>query len=271
MTASWHPFSVHFEEVIAALEEHVRNGVEQPDQHRFVFQSALTAYALPRPAYAITEVRGTMQQSRHRLRTRRRFQLREQPDHLVGAAGTTPGRGQWRRRPVHLPRPSVRPDGFQRRQRHQHPGARGRARADGALRADGRGLPPHVHSFATGVALDNVVALLGVKRIPAQKATGKVTFARRTTTNRAAPLTRHASPDLTGHRFVTSSGFDRRGRRRGRRNKGRPARSRRQRRLGAITVMPTRPPGVNSVTMPRQPAAAQADPNEQLRQRARPR
>ena len=162
MSASWHPFSVHFEDVIAALEEHVRNGVEQPDQHRFVFQSAVTAYELPRPGVCHHRGPRDHQQSPHRLRARRRFQLREQPDHLVGAAGTTPRRGQRRRRPVHLPRASVRPDGFQRRQRHQHPGARGRARADGALRADGRGLPPRVHRFRDG-------GCAGQRRRPARR------------------------------------------------------------------------------------------------------
>ncbi|HEX2172927.1 MAG TPA: hypothetical protein VHL09_10840, partial [Dehalococcoidia bacterium] len=53
-----HPFSVPYENLIAALEDRIRYGVEQPDRARFVFQRAVTSYELPRTAYAVTRVSG---------------------------------------------------------------------------------------------------------------------------------------------------------------------------------------------------------------------
>src|SRR5215212_10100756 len=55
-----HPFSIRYEDLIASLEDRIRNGVEQPDRARPVFQRAVSTYELPRTAYAITRVSGLL-------------------------------------------------------------------------------------------------------------------------------------------------------------------------------------------------------------------
>jgi len=51
-----HPFSVPYVDVIAALEDRVRHGTEQPAQWRFYYRGTLSAYELPRIARSITSV-----------------------------------------------------------------------------------------------------------------------------------------------------------------------------------------------------------------------
>jgi hypothetical protein len=51
-------FAASFADVIEAMEERVRNGVEQPAAFTVVFQAQVTNYELPRLAFAITRVTG---------------------------------------------------------------------------------------------------------------------------------------------------------------------------------------------------------------------
>src|SRR5580765_3215763 len=56
------PFSVPFEALIEALEDRVRNGVEQPDERSFIFKRNVTSYELSSAAYAVTRVTGLVNQ-----------------------------------------------------------------------------------------------------------------------------------------------------------------------------------------------------------------
>jgi uncharacterized phage protein gp47/JayE len=51
-------FTASLADVVAALEARVREGVEQPDSYVAIFKSSVTSYELPRPAFAITRVSG---------------------------------------------------------------------------------------------------------------------------------------------------------------------------------------------------------------------
>ena len=199
-----HPFSVPYEDVIAALEDRVRNGVEQPDRARFVFQRAVSSYELPREAYAITRVSGLMgglfavftpglhfQFSNNRVvwihdderpdensRIDVEYTYRDRPAGLTDFnAGSVVGT---------LVRAAAREMKLLYEQMDE---AYRRAFID----------------VAEGVALDNVVALLGVGRNPALPAQGEVTFFRRAPAG-VIPIpagTRIA--DESGRLFVTTA------------------------------------------------------------------
>ena len=55
-----HPFSIPYENLITAMEDRIRWGVEQPDRARFTFRNGVSSYELPREAYAISRVTGLM-------------------------------------------------------------------------------------------------------------------------------------------------------------------------------------------------------------------
>jgi uncharacterized phage protein gp47/JayE len=199
-----HPFSVPYAELIAALEDRIRNGVEQPDQARFVFKSAVSTYELPRPGYAITQVTGMKDHKPMTFLPDEHYRFAN--NRIVWTnADQRPDEGS--RLFVdytYLERPAGLTD--------FNPGS-----VTGTLiRAVAREVKvlyeqmdeAYRRAFidvATGVALDNVVAVLGMARNPAIKATGAVTFLRKTAANNAVVIpvnTRIA--DEGGREFVTT-------------------------------------------------------------------
>ncbi len=200
------PFSRPYAELIAELERRLREGVEQPDRAALVFNNDVASYPLPSVARAVTRVTG-----------------------LVGSRFTVfdPGRDYrfssnlliWREG-------GLRPDQGARFEveftfREPPSGLTDFNPGSGVstlVRAVARGIKvlyeqmdeAYRRAFveqATGVALDNVVALLGVARNPAQKARGEVTFQIQRAAGETvliAPGTRVA--DATGREFVTTAG-----------------------------------------------------------------
>lgn len=200
-----HPFSVPYEQLINSLEQSLREGVEQPDTESFIFRAAQDAYELPRLAYAIVRVSG-----------------------LLGGRFTVFGPGQdydflnnrviFRRGDVKRPDDGSRFDvEYTYRERPAgltdfNPGS-----VVGTLvRVVARELKllyeqmdqSYRRAFidvAAGVALDNVVALLGVTRNPVIRATGHVMFFRKTAAKDPVTIptgTRLAEPN--GRLFETT-------------------------------------------------------------------
>ncbi|UBF27080.1 baseplate J/gp47 family protein [Kovacikia minuta CCNUW1] len=175
------PFSVAYADLIQSLEDSIRNGVEQPDRFQFFFRGAVSAYELPRLVYAITQVSGLMQSAATVFRAGQDYGFSN--NRIVWLEGAQrPDEGSrvlveytYRERPAGLT--------------DFNPGS-----VTGTLiRAVARELKllyeqtneAYRRAFidtASGVALDNVVALLGIDRNPALKATGQVTFFRKTAT-----------------------------------------------------------------------------------------
>jgi uncharacterized phage protein gp47/JayE len=198
-----HPFSVPYERLVGALEDRLRHGVEQSDRFRFVFQAAVTAYELPRETSDITSVTGLVGNA---------FTVFEPGTHyrLVN------NRLVWLD-PANQPNDNSRVEvEFTYRDRPAgltdfNPGSV----AGTLVRAVARELKAlheqvdqaYRRAFidvATGVALDNVVALLGITRNPPIRARGSVTYLRRTATDR--PVTIPADSrvaDAAGRVFVT--------------------------------------------------------------------
>lgn len=52
------PFSQPYQDLIASLEQSLREGVEQPVTERIIFQSSVTSYDLRYPAVTILRVSG---------------------------------------------------------------------------------------------------------------------------------------------------------------------------------------------------------------------
>ncbi len=267
-----HEFSVPYEALIQSLEDRVSNGVEQPDRYHFVFQSAITAYELPREASEITSVTGLRGQVFTVFQPGVDYQFANNrllwPDQ---ARRPDDGSGvdaefTWRDRPAGLT--------------DFNPGS-----VIGTLvRAVAREIKvlyeqmdqAYRRAFidvATGVALDNVVALLGVVRHPAIKARGQVTYLRRTATDQPVVIAAgERVADATGRTYVTlqpatiepgaksvtvpieavQPGPD------GNVN------------AGTVTVMPTPPTGVTGVVNEGPIEGGRpAEPDDQLRERAK--
>ena len=199
-----HPFSVPYKELIDSLEDHIRNGVEQPDQARFIFQRGITAYELPRIAYAISRISGrrgsifTIFEAGTHYRFSNNRIIWIHPDEFPNEGSKFEVEYTYRERPAGLT--------------DFNPGS-----VTGTLiRAVAREMKliyeqmdqAYRRAFidqATGVALDNVVALLGVIRNPAIKATGYVTFFRKTETTRDVTIPIHTRvADESGRTFVTT-------------------------------------------------------------------
>ncbi len=197
------PFSEAYKDIIDALEDRVRYGVEQPARQRFSFEGARTTYELPDTAYAVTRVTG--------LRDRQVYVFEPGEDFRFANSrliwldeGAKPDQGSrfeveytYRERPAGLT--------------DFNPGS-----VVGTLvRTVARQMKliydqmdeAYRRAFideATGVALDNVVALLGVTRIPAQQAEGGVTFFRRRATTTPVGIPRDTRvADESGRTFAT--------------------------------------------------------------------
>lgn len=201
-----HPFSVPMEDIASALEDRLRYGVEQPASQVFIYKSDVSTYELGRVADSISRVTGLTDAggfSVFELTTDYRFSNNRiiwQP------GGNKPKQGGrftvefWYREP---------PAGIT----DFNPGSvagtilRSVAREIKLLyeqmdQAYRRGFI----DIATGIALDNVVALLGVSRTPAQKARGFIQFSvkQAKSTDIVIPIGTRVADD-GGREFITLS------------------------------------------------------------------
>jgi len=199
------PFSQPYEALIANLEQSIREGVEQPVTERLIFQSSVTAYELRWPVASIVRVSGLVNGKNfavfqpnvhYRLSNNRILWLHTSEKPAEG--GRLEVEYTYRERPAGLT--------------DFNPGS-----VVGTLvRAVARELKllyeqmdqAYRRAFideASGAALDNVVALLGVTRNPAIKARGQVTFYLRAAANRNVPIpTGTRVSDASGRIFVTT-------------------------------------------------------------------
>ena len=198
-----HEFSVPYEALIQSLEDRVINGVEQSELYHFVFHSAITAYELPREATEVTSVTGLrgkvftiFQPGVDYAFANNRLLWPDQtrwPDDGSGVDVDF----TWRDRPAGLT--------------DFNPGSvigtlvRAVAREFKVLYEQmDQAYRRAFIDVAAGVALDNVVALLGVERHPAIKARGQVTYLRRTATDRPVVIAAgERIADASGRTYVT--------------------------------------------------------------------
>lgn len=198
------PFSEPYQAVIDALEDRVRNGVEQPALARFTFEGVDGVYELPAIAHDVTRVSGLRNRTFHVFEAGLDYRFANNRVVWFEAAAR-PDRGTrfevgytYRERPAGLT--------------DFNPGS-----VVGTLvRAVARQMKliydqmdeAYRRAFideASGVALDNVVALLGVTRNPALAATGEVTFFRRRATNAPVAIPRDTRvADESGRAFRTA-------------------------------------------------------------------
>ena len=273
-----HPFARPYQDLIAALENSIRDGVEQPDRFQETFKSAVTSYPLPRLAEDVTRLTGTVNRSFFVFR--RNVDYRVSNNRVSWLPSTDPAN------PARLPDDGtrfeveftyrLRPSGLTDFNEGSVVGTLVRALARELALIYDQMDEVYRRAFidqATGTALDNVVALLGIERNPARKATGHVTFSRRRPADRDVPIaagTRVA--DGGGRTFVTTEQTVIR--------TGGSAAVVRVEAVEAgpqgnvnshtIVVMPTPPRGVDGVTND-QPTAGGKDvePDDQLRERAK--
>lgn len=179
-----HPFSVPYKKLIESFEERIREGVEQEDQIRLVFKSAVTTYPLPRTAYDIKQVTGV---KNDKFTVFNRGQDKDYKYSNNQIIWTDPEKypdegSKFDVEYIYRERPAGLTDFT--------PGS-----VTGTLiRAVSREIKllyeqmdqAYRRAFiniASGVALDNVVALVGVERNQALKASGYVTFFRKNATS----------------------------------------------------------------------------------------
>ena len=199
-----HPFSVTLPELVTALEDRVRNGVEQPASTRFLVSESTASFELPTGTYAVTRVAGLLHAEYTVFAEGVHYDVRG--NRLVWASTTErPDTGTWldvdytyRDRPAGLTdfnagsvvSTLLRAVAYELKTLY--------AQMDEAYR----------RAFidqATEVALDNVVALLGVTRKPAQAAKGEVTLHRKRATDLRIPIPpRTRVADRAGRVFLTS-------------------------------------------------------------------
>ncbi|MFD2082923.1 Uncharacterized phage protein gp47/JayE [Actinopolymorpha cephalotaxi] len=269
-----------FPSVVAALEDSLHLGVEHQESYRFVFDPAVYVYDLPRVDASVVRVTGL---------SGGHFTVFE-PGRDYDAS---PSRLVWRRAPAgadaagtpRTPDPRT-PAEVTYSFRDLPSGITDFAPGSVAgtiIRAVGREVALLYHQLneayrrafldtANGVALDSVVALLGIVRNPAQKASGTVTFARLLAGPRAVVPVGTAVEDPAGRRYLTTTAAVlEEGATEGEAeveavepgaagNIG----------ANAVAVMPTPPVGVNSVTNAEPITGGQdPEPDDALRERAR--
>jgi uncharacterized phage protein gp47/JayE len=258
--------------LVEALEGRLRDGVEQLRRTSVVFRTGVLSYQLPGPAAAITRVSGTRADRAEVFTAGTDYALRgDRLDWLAAAAPPAAGS----RLEVEF---SVRdaPSGLTDFNAGSVAGTLVRAVAREIAVLYAQMQEAYRRAFiddADGVALDNVVALLGVTRTAAQPATGQVTFQRRRRTTQTVVVaagTRVADP--SGREFSTTT----------------EARipidaasatvpvvavlpgPEHNVNADTITVMPTPPAGVEAVTNQDPTSGGQpAEPDDRLRDRAK--
>lgn len=204
-------FTVSLQDVITALETSVREGVEQPASVAFFYQPGASGYDLPRTAVSVTRVTSFVRADvsgviRNKLVTFHPDQYRLDGNRLIWVE----------KRKSELPAEGARfeveytyrdlPSGLTDFNPGSVAGTLLRAVAREVTLLYNQMNEAYRRAFideAEGAALDNVVALLGVRRNTAQKAAGRVTFFRKKAAQQSvviAPGVRVA--DQSGRVFV---------------------------------------------------------------------
>ncbi len=188
-------------ELIAALEGRVRLGVEQPGSVVAIFKSSITSYELPSDTIGLSRVAGWRQQ--------RYIAFLEDTDYSF-AGGRLQWLGAHADEGTRLDIETIwrePPSGLTDFNPGSVAGTLLRAVARETALMYAQMDQAYRRAFiddATGVALGSVVALLGVRRIPAQAARGRVTFMRKKAAAQAVTVpvgTRVA--DKAGRIFTT--------------------------------------------------------------------
>jgi uncharacterized phage protein gp47/JayE len=197
------PFSEAYKDIIDALEDRVRHGVEQPASQRFPFEGAGTTYELPDTTYAVTRLTGLRNRQLYVFEPGEDFRFANGRIIWLDAGAKPDQDSRFEVEYTYRERPAGLTD--------FNPGS-----VVGTLvRTVARQMKliydqmdeAYRRAFideATGVALDNVVALLGVTRIPAQQAEGEVTFYRKRPTSTPIGIPRDTRvDDESGRTFST--------------------------------------------------------------------
>lgn len=177
-----HPFSVPYRELVARLEERIKKGVEQPAIVRFVYQNEVTTYELPKMAVEINRVTGFITDGGQVIEFNQGAHFRFSNNRIIWLADAEvlPKDGSrftvdytYRERPPGLNdfNPGSVVGTLLRAFAHET-----KLLYEQMDQAYRRAFIDH----ASDVALDNVVSLLGVSRNPAVKASGYVTFSKKT-------------------------------------------------------------------------------------------
>jgi hypothetical protein len=267
-----HPFSVAFGDLIAALEDRVRNGVERPAVYSFAFQQTVNSYQIPDTIHAVTRVSG--------LRGGRATVFAENLHYRVSA-----NRLQWvneLEKPDHGKRVDVEyttreaPPGLTDFNQGSVIGTLLRATAREMSSMYAQMDEAYRRAFidqASGAGLDNVVALLGVTRTEAQPAVGEVKFFRKTGAGQPIPIAKGTRvSDRSNRIFVTQEAAVILP---GARDVKVPVQAlvpgiAGNVNAGTITVMPTPPRNVDGVTNDNPTRDGQeAEPDDRLRDRAK--
>jgi uncharacterized phage protein gp47/JayE len=205
-----HPFSVPYRDLVTRLEERIREGVEQPASVRFVYQNAVRAYELPKTALNIKRVTGFVEGLANTSVTlfREGTHFKFENNRIVWLSGSAvlPKDGSrfeveynYRQRPPGITdfNPGsvigtlIRAISHETKLIYEQ--------MDVAYR---RAFIDH----ASGVALDNIVALLGVTRNAAVAATGQVTFFKKRAATEDIPLPSGIrASDETGRTYRTTA------------------------------------------------------------------
>lgn len=199
-----HPFTISFPDLVDALQERVRDGVEQPAATTFVVSANATSYELPAQTAAVTQVAGTRRGAYGLFIAGTDYALRG--NRLVWTdLANPPDPGSrldvdytFREVPAGLTDFNTGSVVSTLLRAVAHEMSALYAQMDEAYR---RGFIDE----ATGVALDNVVALLGVQRKAALPAKGVITFYRKRITDARVAIpagTRVA--DRAGRTFATA-------------------------------------------------------------------
>jgi len=203
-------FTASFQDLIDSLEDRLRFGVEQPASIIFFFKRDVSSYELPAAAIAVTRVTGMVD---------RRFTVFEAgADYRFSGNRLIWGREGAATSELVFPDEGSRleveftyrdlPSGLTDFNPGSVAGTLLRTFARELTLLYGQMDQAYRRAFiddANGVALDNVVALLGVVRNPAQKAVGSITFFRKRAATQTVVVSAGAKvTDQSGRVFVTT-------------------------------------------------------------------
>jgi uncharacterized phage protein gp47/JayE len=182
------PFSRPYQDLVDSLEVSIRQGVEQPATDSFVFQSSLTSYELRLPANAVTRVTGLLGGSVFTV-FQPEIHYRFNNNRILWINSTEKPQDGSRLEVEYTYR--ERPSGLT----DFNPGSvvgtlvRALAREMKLLYEQmDQAYQRAFIDYASGAALDNVVALLGIQRNQAVAAKGFVTFFRNKAADRPYPI-----------------------------------------------------------------------------------
>jgi uncharacterized phage protein gp47/JayE len=204
------PFTRKFADVVSALEDRLRNGVEQPATLTLTFQPAMSSYDLPAALESITTVSGLVGQQFHVFAAGTDYRI--DANQLVWLDATAPGAP-----PPLKPDPGTPvsvdyvyrepPSGLTDLNAGSVAGTLARAFARELSLLYEQMNEAYRRAFvdtASGSALDNVVALLNVTREAAVAATGIVTFSRKSPADKTYPIKAGTKvADKSGRVFLT--------------------------------------------------------------------